>query len=51
MLKKQVQDGTKKFNLIWVNLAASAAGNRNIQISKSQLKWVNLAVIIVGNNC
>lgn len=50
MLKNQVQDGTKNFNLIWVNLAVSADGNRNVQISQSELKWVNLVIIVVGNN-
>lgn len=33
-----VQDGNKIFNFIWVSLAAYAAGNRNVQISKSQLR-------------
>jgi hypothetical protein len=50
MLKNQVQDETKNFSFVLVNLAASAAGNKNVQISKSQLKWVNLVVIVVGNN-
>ena len=37
MLKNQVEYGTKKSTFIWINLAASAAGNRNVEIPSTGL--------------